>query len=66
MSEKSPEPTEVVKRTVEKERLEGREYRPPVGPLQITPAEQGSGRSDVSINHDFYLAEDEEVGPNRA
>ena len=26
--------------------------------LRITPAEQGSGLSDVSINHDEYLAED--------
>jgi Arc/MetJ-type ribon-helix-helix transcriptional regulator len=29
-----------------------REYRP----LKITPAKKGSGRSDVSINHDLYLA----------
>lgn len=28
-----------------------REYRP----LKITPAKKGSGRSDVSINHDLYL-----------
>jgi len=28
-----------------------REYRP----LKITPARKGSGRSDVSINHDLYL-----------
>jgi hypothetical protein len=28
-----------------------REYRP----LTITPAKKGSGRSDVSINHDLYL-----------
>ncbi len=27
--------------------------------LEITPAEKGSGLSDVSINHDKYLAEDE-------
>ena len=26
--------------------------------LKITPARQGSGLSDVSINHDKYLAED--------
>jgi len=24
-------------------------------PLKITPAKHGSGRSDVSINHDLYL-----------
>ena len=29
-----------------------REYRP----LKITPAGRGSGRRDVSINHDRYLA----------
>jgi hypothetical protein len=29
-----------------------REYRP----LRITPAKRGSGRSDVSINHDLYFA----------
>lgn len=29
-----------------------REYRP----LKITPAKKGSGRSDVSLNHDLYLA----------
>jgi hypothetical protein len=28
-----------------------REYRP----LKITPAKKGSGRSDVSVNHDLYL-----------
>jgi metal-responsive CopG/Arc/MetJ family transcriptional regulator len=28
-----------------------REYRP----LKITPAKKGSGRSDVSQNHDLYL-----------
>ncbi len=28
------------------------EYRP----LKITPAKKGSGRSDVSQNHDLYLA----------
>ena len=26
--------------------------------LKITPAEKGSGLSDVSVNHDKYLAED--------
>lgn len=32
-----------------------RQYRP----LKITPAPRGSGRSDVSINHDRYFAEGE-------
>jgi Arc/MetJ-type ribon-helix-helix transcriptional regulator len=30
-----------------------REFRP----FRITPAEKGSGLSDVSVNHDKYLAE---------
>jgi hypothetical protein len=32
-----------------------RQYRP----LHITPAPRGSGRTDVSINHDHYFAEGE-------
>ena len=39
------------------QRLLEREYRPARGPLQITPAEKGSGKSDVSVNHDKYFAE---------
>jgi hypothetical protein len=35
-----------------------RDYRPAKGPLRITPAE-GSGATDVSINHDRYFAEAE-------
>jgi hypothetical protein len=31
-----------------------RRYRP----FKITPAPRGSGRSDVSVNHDRYFAED--------
>ena len=27
-------------------------------PLQVTPAKRGSGLSDVSENHDYYLALD--------
>jgi hypothetical protein len=33
-----------------------RKYRP----LKITPAPRGSGRSDISIAHDRYFAEDEQ------
>jgi hypothetical protein len=29
-------------------------------PLKITPATQGSGLTDVSVNHDKYFAEGEE------
>lgn len=34
--------------------IETREFRP----FRITPAACGSGRSDISVNHDRYLAED--------
>ena len=39
--------------------LRQRGYLPPseFRPLRITPAEHGSGTSDVSINHDYYLYE---------
>ncbi|MGH3087791.1 MAG: hypothetical protein ACRDSJ_10810 [Rubrobacteraceae bacterium] len=40
-----------------RERFGGREVRPASEPLRITPAEKGSGLSDVSINHDEYFAE---------
>jgi len=33
-----------------------RGYLPPVQPLVITPAKQGSGQHDVSLQHDRYLA----------
>jgi len=36
------------------ERFEGDEVRP----FRITPARNGSGLADVSVNHDAYLAED--------
>lgn len=35
----------------------GREYRPPSGPLRIRPAEVGSGKRDISIEHDRYSTE---------
>lgn len=41
------------------EKLEGLEYRPPQRPFRPTPAENGSGLSDVSANHDRYLAEED-------
>lgn len=42
-----------------RERFGGREVRPASGPLRITPVKEkdGSGESDVSVNHDKYLAE---------
>lgn len=39
-------------------RFEEMEFQPPTRPLRITPAEKGSGLTDVSIRHDEYLADD--------
>ena len=41
------------------EKLEGLEYRRPQRSFRPTPAERGSGVSDVSVNHDHYLAEED-------
>jgi metal-responsive CopG/Arc/MetJ family transcriptional regulator len=38
------------------QRLREREYRPGRGVLKLPVAEEGSGKSDVSINHDKYFA----------
>ncbi|CAN5502827.1 hypothetical protein BH24CHL1_BH24CHL1_07010 [soil metagenome] len=35
----------------------GREYRPPSGPLLIRPGEVGSGKGDISIEHDRHSSE---------
>jgi hypothetical protein len=38
--------------------LDGKAYPKPKHPLRFTPAENGSGKGDISINHDAYLVED--------
>ena len=38
-----------------REYLRERGFLRPYRPLKITPAPKGSGRSDVSENHDLYL-----------
>ena len=38
-------------------RLLERDYQPAHRDIRITPAKQGSGLSDVSVNHDRYFAE---------
>jgi hypothetical protein len=48
-----------LRRYLEEKRMESRQYRPPRRPFSVTPAEKGSGRSDVSAEHDRYLAEGE-------
>jgi hypothetical protein len=47
-----------LRRFLEEKRLEARQYRPPRRRLVITPADTGSGRHDVSVEHDRYLAKD--------
>jgi hypothetical protein len=39
-----------------REYLRERGFLRPYKPLKITPADRGSGRSDVSLNHDRYFA----------
>jgi hypothetical protein len=41
------------------EKLAGLEYRAPQRSFRPTPAEKGSGPSDISVNHDRYLAEED-------
>jgi hypothetical protein len=47
-----------LRRYLQEKRLEARQYRPPASPLRITPADVGSGSSDVALQHDRYLAEE--------
>jgi len=42
-----------------REYLQTRGFLRKYQPLRITPAPRGSGRSDVSVDHDRYFAEDE-------
>jgi hypothetical protein len=51
-------PAEVLRRHVLLEELSEEEIEASDRYLVITPAERGSGRKDVSVNHDRYLAED--------
>ena len=40
-----------------------RQVRLPQGPLRITPAEVGSGESDISLNHDDHVT-DKQLEPS--
>jgi flavin-binding protein dodecin len=51
-------PAEVLRRHVLLEDLSEDEIKASERYLVITPAERGSGRKDVSVNHDRYLAGD--------
>lgn len=46
-----------LRRFLNEAKLESREYSPPAGPFRITPSETGSGRDDVSAEHDRHLSE---------
>lgn len=37
--------------------LDGEAYPEPEPPLSFTPAERGSGKRDISVEHDKYLTE---------
>ena len=49
-----PALTKIVQASL-REYLRGRGFPREYRPLKITPAKKGSGRSDVSQNHDLYL-----------
>jgi len=57
--EAPPALTSVVQAAL-REYLRDRGFLRPYRPLKITPADRGSGRRDVSENHDRYFAEAEE------
>lgn len=42
---------------LQRQQLLERDYQPAHRTIRITPAAQGSGVSDVSVEHDRYLAE---------
>jgi hypothetical protein len=50
------EPAEIVQTAV-REYLAAHGYTAPARTLRITPAEHGSGVTDLSIHHDRYFAE---------
>ena len=54
--EVAPSLTAVVQAAL-REYLLARGYLPPARPFSVTPAKKGSGRSDVSLEHDRYFAE---------
>lgn len=54
--EVAPALTSVVQAAL-REYLAGRGYVPPRRPFHIRPAKKGSGKKDVSVNHDRYFAQ---------
>ncbi|MGA7217089.1 MAG: hypothetical protein WBX38_02175 [Candidatus Sulfotelmatobacter sp.] len=56
----APPALTTVMQTALREYLRDRGFLRTFRPLKITPAPQGSGLTDVSVNHDKYFAEGEE------
>ena len=54
--EASPSLTAVMQAAL-RDFLANRGYLPPQRPFRITPAAKPSGKKDISVNHDKYLAE---------
>ncbi len=55
--QEAPPPLTAVVQAALRQYLALRGYLRPAGPFQLTPAKRGSGRRDISIEHDRYLAE---------
>ena len=58
-AQEAPPPLTAVVQAALREYLRERGFLRQYRPLKITPAPRGSGRSDVSVNHDRYFAEGE-------
>lgn len=56
-AQEAPPALTTLVQTALREFLRQRGFLRPYRPLKITPAPRGSGRKDVSENHDLYLAE---------
>jgi hypothetical protein len=54
-AQEAPPALTTVVQTALREYLRERGFLRQYRPLKITPAKKGSGRSDISINHDLYL-----------
>ncbi len=59
-AQENPPAMTTVVQTALREYLQERGFLRPYRPFRITAAAKGSGLSDVSVNHDRYLAEREE------
>jgi len=58
-AQEAPPALTTVMQAALREYLRERGFLRPYRPLRITPAPRGSGKTDVSIDHDRYFAEGE-------